>query len=162
MDLTSKQKLHFWTVVSIIILVAAMFAIWFSIYDQSEEYKAEEIYLSDELGLTTVQQKLFEKFNVEYSEITDSINQQKKIIIDKIFQTNSNKPKVDKMLNEVTQLNLKIDETRFNYLVKLKSLLNTDQVAGLKKIAEEALIYNGDSLYLTKYKLTPSRPRKIF
>ncbi len=133
---------------------------------QTENRKLEVKFISNELNLTIKQRDLYNNYEAEYYKLIHLLNlkieSDKEELLKEFFKNNADKEKINMLLQNISSLNNKKEELRFNYLRKMKLLLNNEQTNGFKKIIDNSLFVCSDSLLIPGKIIFPPSPRKIF
>ena len=165
-----NHKVYFWLIPIILVLLNILLVLWMersgTFSGQVENREPEVKAISNELNLTTRQKNLFNKYEAGYYKLIHLINLQiksyKEELLKEIFKNNADNEKINILLQNISSQNNKKEELRFNYLRKMKSLLNNKQTYGFKKIIDNSLFAWSDSLLIPGSIISPPRPRKIF
>ncbi|MFH1198099.1 MAG: hypothetical protein V1720_20525 [bacterium] len=146
MDIITKQKTYFWVIaVLIVVNLVTLYFMWSyrSHPPKPKLFEKGEMkgFLFKELGLDSMQQKLFDQYRDEHFRMTDSLFRQigevKKAILDEALLDNPDKEKIDRLTKRVGELNTLVETSLFDHFTKLKSVLKGDQLKKFKKMISE-------------------------
>ncbi len=156
MDVYSKNKYLFWSVIVLVILNIALLTIFglgmfrqhgrplmpFPPNFKPDRFHAKD-FLDHELKMDENQKKEFGNIMANHFEGMDKIMfqimEKRKNIFDEIFQQNPDQAKIESLTNDVGNLHKELEKVNSMHFNKLKSLMRPEQIVKLKEILGEAV-----------------------
>lgn len=151
MDYFANKKFMTWTIAILVLLnVFTLAGIWFFRFQPKPPHfkdfprrEKSEFLLKKKLNLTDDQLQQFrdlrENHFEETKEIGNEIHNLKRELSEEVFKETQNQVEVEKFIEQIGQLEMKMEKEKFKHFLELKSICTPEQQQKFREIFKEIM-----------------------